>query len=212
MTASSTLETTHDELAPRELDLSKAQRGKYFEAATAPITKLQQFAAAGEPLTIDQIDECILEFESAQRLFAAAKETFDQAKQQLTTIVQAHGSTPDGAEQSKRIIGRRNKATVTVGNSTSVNEEGVHELLGYLTKQERPEVFDKLFVAETKFKLLDSARNVLAAIKLPKTVHERVLSLFGRCIDVKPKAPALKVDVIVPEKPARKARAKRGGE
>ena len=210
MTASSTLETTHDELAPRELDLSKAQQGKYYDSTA--ITMLQRYAAAGEPLTIDQIDECILEFESSQRLFAAAKAAHDEAKQQLIQIVQAHGSTPAGAGQSTRIVGRRNNATVTVGTTTTVNEEEIRNLAEFLSQVGKEDVFYQLFATEIKHKLIDGARNVVGAITLPKRVHDKVLSLFGRCFDVKPKAPALKVDVIVPEKPARKARAKKGGE
>lgn len=161
-------------------------------------------------LTVDQIDECIADFESSERLFASAKATHDEARQAVIALVKQHGNLIPQAEQSKRILGRRNQATITVGTTTTVSEDAVNDLEDYLRETaglDGADIFDRLFAEETKHKLIDGARNVLSKIQLPKRIHEKVLSLFGRCFDVKPKAPSLKVVAIEPAKPARKPRA-----
>ena len=159
-------------------------------------------------LTVDQIDDCIVDIEFYKRELAVAKKAYDDAQDVVIQIVQAHGSVPPHAEQSKRLLGRRNVATITTGTTTTVNEDAVDELKQYLGSTHRS-IFESLFATETKRKLIDGARNVLSAIALPKRAHEKVLSLFGRCFDIKPKSPSLKVEVIKAEKPARKPRAEK---
>lgn len=161
-------------------------------------------------LNVDEIDACIEEVESSERILTAAKKINDSHKAALIVLVRANGSVPDGAPQSKRILGRRNIATVTIGTSTTVNEDAVGDLKAYLGDDSIGAwLFPKLFAAETKHKLVDGARNVLAGIGLPKRTHEKVLSLFGRCFDINAKSPVLKISVIKPEKPARQPRSKK---
>lgn len=160
--------------------------------------------------TVDTIDTCIADYESAERLFRAAQETRDAAKEAMIALVQAHGSPVPNAEQSKRLVGRRNTATITAGTVVTVNEDAVRELLQFCNgKALTVPVFRKMFATETKHKLLDGARNVLASLALPRRTHEKLQSLFGRCFDIKPKSPALKVVTIQPEKPARKPRVRK---
>lgn len=158
--------------------------------------------------TVDQIDACVADYESAERLFRAAQETRDTAKLAMIALVERHGSPVPNAEQSKRLVGRRNTATITTGTVIAINEDQVEELERYLMDELRYDVFNKLFATERKHKLIDGARNVLAGIQMPRRIHEKVLSLFGRCFDIKPKSPSLKTTSIQPEKPARTPRRK----
>ena len=159
-------------------------------------------------LNIYQIDECIHEYESAELVLDAAKLTHAQAKAGLIALVQAQGATPAGADYSKRLRGQHNVATVTVGNTTVVHEQFVDELGIYCAEQRLDSIFDRLFATEIKHRLIDGARSVLATVELPKRVHDKLLSLFGRCFDVTPKAPVLRVEMIEPEKPVRTPRKK----
>ncbi len=165
----------------------------------------------GQPLpalTLDELDECLAEFEQRELDAAAGEKRVKAAKVALITLVRAHGSVPPDAAQSKRLVGRRNIATVTVGNSTTVFEPAVDDLGTYCAEHKLDGIFERLFATEVSHKLIDGARNVLGTVQLPKRTHEKLLSLFGRCFDVKPKAPSLTVSVIKPEKPARKPRRK----
>lgn len=184
-------------------------------AVTSDISLLETIAAltkAGSPIpapTVDQIDACVADYESAERLFRAAQETRDDAKDAMIALVREHGSPVPNAEQSKRLVGRRNTATITTGTVIAVSEDQVDELEKYLMDELRYDIFSKLFVTERKHKLVEGARTVLAGIAMPRRLHEKVLSLFGRCFDIRPKSPSLKTVSIQPEKPARKPRQKK---
>ncbi len=158
-------------------------------------------------LNLDAIDRAIAELEKADTELDLAKHSHGILKGALISVVKKYGTVPPHAEQSKRLFGRRNVATITTGTVTTVNEAAVDDLNTYCDEQSILNVFYDLFATETKYKLIDGARNVLAAIQLPKRTHEKVLSLFGRCFDIKPKAPSLKVELIEPVKPAKKPRA-----
>lgn len=179
----------------------------------APLTtvgRIFQQLHSGTPISaldVDEIDECIVELEGAERLYKAAKETYDEVKETLIALAQTHGTVPAGAGQSKRLLGRRNVITITTATSTTISESAVEELLAYLVNEKKQWLFGQLFASETKHKLIDGARNVLASFDLPKRTHEKVLSLFGRCFDIKPKSPSLKYDLIVPVKLPKKPRA-----
>ncbi|MFC6645475.1 hypothetical protein ACFQBQ_07720 [Granulicella cerasi] len=158
--------------------------------------------------TDKDIDECVLEYQAAQELLRAAQDTHDEVKNRLIGIVRKHGSIPDGASESKRLSGTRNAATVTVGKSTSLRESAIGDLREYLNERNVPQLFGRMFSIETKHKLVESAHDVLATVDLPKRTHDRIAQLFGVCIDVKTKAPVLKVDAITPEKIKRTKRGK----
>lgn len=170
-------------------------------------------ASGGEalaPLNPDQIDTCIAEYEFALRASSAADAVLRTAKQGLTLLVQQQGSVPAHAEQSLRIVGRRNQATITTANTIEVDEDAVGDLKQYLIHQGlHSELFGRLFGINTKHTLVKGAKEVLAGFKLQLREHERISSLFGLCIHPKPKAPSLKVELIEPAKPARTPRAKK---
>ena len=167
-------------------------------SAAPPITKTTT-------LTPVEIDALISDFESAQRLLKAAKDTHDAVKDRLINLVEERGHSYAGAEQSLRLEGRHNFATVTTGKQTTIFEPAVIELRNYLGEL-GGDIFEHLFAAQTRHTLVESGRDVLRRLQLPKRTDEKVMALYGKCYDVKPKSPTLKIDTIQPEKPARKPR------
>jgi hypothetical protein len=111
---------------------------------------------------------------------------------------------PAHAEQSIRLAGRRNTLTITRGTTVTVNEQSVAALEEYLEK-ESYSFFPQLFAKQVKHTLVEGARDLLKRMGLPRRAEEKVLSLFGRCIDLKPKSPSVKIEVIKPEKALRAA-------
>jgi hypothetical protein len=166
-----------------------------------------------KPPTPDEIDTEIVAYKIAQLCAAHAKEALDAAKQKLVFMADSFGHRPAHAEQSLRLAGRRNTLTVTRGTTVTVNEQEVAEFERYLGPTLGQPFFGQLFAKTTKHTLVEGARDLLKKLTLPRRSEEKVLSLFGRCIDLKPKAATVKIEVIQPEKPARKPRtAKAAGK
>lgn len=158
------------------------------------------------PPTPDEIDTEISFYNNAAECLKAAQKTCDDYKARLVFLADHFGARPEGAEQSLRLSGRRNTLTVTRGTSVAINEQAVGDLKGYLGELGLP-IFEQLFTAQTTHKLVEGARSLLKKLSMPRRAEERVLALFGKCIDVKAKAPAVKVEVIKPEKPKRQPKA-----
>jgi hypothetical protein len=156
--------------------------------------------------TPDEIDAEIAFYKNAMACLKAAEETANQYKAKLIFLVDSFGTVPAHAEQSRRLAGRRNTVTVTRGTSVNVNEPAVADLRDYLGPLGLG-IFEHLFAVSTKHTLRDGARELLKKLSLPRRTEEKVLGLFGKCIDPKSKAPSVKVEVIKPEKPARKPKA-----
>jgi len=159
--------------------------------------------------TPEEIDAEILFFQNAQACYRAAKETMEAAQKKLVLVVDLHGTRPPHAEQSIRLAGRRNAVTVTRGTTVTVHEPAVEELENYLCEQVAEGIFERLFARQITHRLVEGARELLKTLSLSRRTEEKVLSLFGKCVDLKTKAPTVKIEVIQPEKPARKPRASR---
>ncbi len=119
-------------------------------------------------LNVDEIDSCCLQFEMAERAMDAANAQFETAKLAMIAIVRAQGHVPAGAEESKRILGRRSIATITTAKTTTVREEGVAELEEYLGANGLDTLFDQLFVTNTKHTLAKSAHDGAARREDPQ--------------------------------------------
>jgi hypothetical protein len=167
------------------------------QAPAAPAAVLQP--------TPEEIDAEILYYNNAVACVKAAEIVAEQYKAKLIFLVDSFGTQPGKAEQSLRLAGRRNTVTVTRGTTMLVNEPAVEEFKRYLGDM-GVQIFELLFTATTKHALREGARGLLKRLSLPRRTEEKVLSLFGRCIDVKSKSPSVKVEVIKPAKPAKKAR------
>jgi hypothetical protein len=158
-----------------------------------------------KPPTPDEIDLEIVAYEVAVGAASIAEVAVKAAKERLIFLADSFGTIPPHAELSKRLSGRRNTLTVTRGFTTSVNEPAIADLKFY-HDDHHLNFFDRLFAVQTKHQMIEGARDVLKTISLPKRVNEKVLSLFGRCIDMKPIAPKVKIEVIKQEKAAKRTR------
>jgi hypothetical protein len=158
------------------------------------------------PPTPEQIDSEIAAYEVAVSAASIAELAVKHAKEKLIWMADNFGTVPAHAELSKRVSGRRNTLTVTRGFTTSVNEPAVADLDVYLVEKGFGAIAPRLFAMQIKHTLIEGARDVLKTVSLPRRINEKVLSLFGRCIDMRPMAPKVKIEVIKPEKAAKKPR------
>jgi hypothetical protein len=115
---------------------------------------------------------------------------------------------PAHAEKSRRLNGKLAELTVTKSDVITINDERVDDLFNALDANGYGSFFAKLFTERKKWEIVDGAESALKKTSLPRRLAERVLSLFGRCISVKPKKPALKIVIADPAKPAKKSRKK----
>lgn len=161
------------------------------------------------PPSPQTIDEAIEAYNFALSLAKAADKAVDDEKAKLMFLVEHFGSVPAHAEQSKRLIGQHNEATITYSTSLTVNEAGVEALRQFLVKEKLDEsMFPRFFAPTVKHKMVDGARDVLKGMSLSNRVREKISSLFGLSIEVRTSAPSLKVKTVQPEKPVRTKKAK----
>ena len=180
------------------------------EPPTEPIA--QPASPDPVPPTPEAIDAAIREYEELQEWLKDVEADVQKAKTYVIALVEGYGHPVPGSEQSRRLLGRRNEATVTRANTTTVNEEKVHDLLAYLSTDESTLLlFHRLFERQVKHRLVGGARDVLASVEMPRRVADKVMALFGKCFDVKPNAPSLKVRVIKPTKASKKQKAGKAG-
>jgi len=173
--------------------------------AVAAETAIRQATVAP---TLTEIDSAIARFEAAQENARAAAKIVDDEKAKLIFLVQSYGSVPAHAEQSKRLVGTHNEATITWSTSFTVSETGVDVLHLYLAENCMSSLFGRFFAPVTKYKMVEGARDVLKTLTLSNRHREKIAQLVGLAIDVKTSAPSLKVKTIQPEKPVRTKKVK----
>ena len=195
------MKKTKEQLAglPSASDLDAVAAEDQVKLATAP--------TPAHPPTAEEIDAACIAFENAEACFETAKKTMDAEEERLVAMVRAHGFRPEGAPQSQRLVGRRNTATVTIGRSITLFQGAILTFHQWCKRTARMPLFWRLFDVEQKYVAVEGWRDVLKSFNLSPKIHDRVGSMVALCTDVKPKAPSLKVEVIEPEKPARKPRA-----
>ncbi len=155
------------------------------------------------------IDGVIAEYEAARAIAEAADARTREAKDRVTYMTELYGYAVPGAEQSKRIDGRRNSATITRSTTVTVNPVAVTEFEIYLQQIDHHKLFDRLFTRTVKYALREGAQDVLRGFEIGRRVSERIHSLFGKAFEVRTNAPSLKVKLIEPETPVRKGRGKK---
>lgn len=161
--------------------------------------------------TPDEIDAEIAFYQNALACAKQAQEVATKYRDRLVELTDRHGTRPPHAEQSVRLAGRRNTVTVTRGTTVTINDAAVEDLKQYVDGVivgDQP-IFARLFASQIKYTLVEGARDLLKKLQLPRRTEEKTLSLFGRCIDLKTKAPTVKVEIIQPEKPAGKKSARK---
>jgi len=158
--------------------------------------------------TPEFIDELARRYVDSKVKVSEAQALTSKLEAEAVELVTKWGIVPAHAEKSRRLAGRMAELTVTKSDSLVVNCERVETLREALEANGRPEFFKRLFAKVEKYEIVDGAESALKEEALPKRLAEKVLNLFGRCINVKAKKPSLKVNIADPAKPARKPRAK----
>lgn len=162
--------------------------------------------------TPEQIDDKARDYLTAKATSLLAADAFKKVEEECADLVREWGTVPANAEKSRRLNGRLAELTLTKSDTITVSDDRVETLKEALEANERGEFFKRLFTLRSKYEIVDGAESALKAEALPKRLAEKVLNLFGRCINVKAKKPSLKVVLADPAKPAKKSRAKKGGK
>lgn len=157
-------------------------------------------------LSPEEIDKFAGLYLAAKQKVADAKAEFDAIEQEAVDLVMNFGIVPPYAEKSRRLNGRLAELTVTKGDVLTINDERVETLKDALETNGHGEFFKKLFTLRSKYEVVEGAEAALKQESLSKRLSERVLNLWGRCISVKSKKPALKVSIADPAKPAKRSR------
>ncbi len=183
------------------------------EVTVAPVPETIPTPALVRP-TAEQLDALAERYFAADKAFEDAKKAFDLVEREAINLVQAFGIVPAKAENSRRLDGQFTFLTVTVGNTTTIDEARVEALHEALIANKFEQVFPNLFKERTRHESVKDAALAILAAGMPKRLTETVQRLFSRCFSTTKKAPSLKVKRIV-EKPAkkpRKSKAQKAGE
>ncbi len=156
--------------------------------------------------TPEAIDELASRYALARQTKAEAVASLEAVEAEAIALVELWGTVPPHAEKSRRLAGRLSEFTVTKSDVLTIQDDRVETLKEALEANGYGEYFARLFTLRSKYEVVEGAEAALKAQSLPKRLAEKVLNLWGRCITVKPKKPSLKVSVLDPGKPAKKAK------
>jgi len=159
--------------------------------------------------TPEEIDTVARRYQDAKLDKIAATQAFEEVKDEAIRMVTNFGIVPPGAEKSRRLNGRLAELTVTKADQIFIKDDRVNDLRDALASVGRPDFFKRLFTLRSKWEIVANAESALREDSLPRRLAEKVLNLYGRCIDVKPKDPSLRVVVADPAKPPRKSRSRK---
>jgi hypothetical protein len=159
--------------------------------------------------TPEQIDEIAKRYNEAKLDKVSAALAFEEIEDEAIRMVTQFGVVPPNAEKSRRLTGRLAELTVTKSDQIFIKDERVNDLRDALESVGRLDFFKRLFTQRSKWETVTDAETALRETSLPKRLAEKVLNLYGRCIDVKAKSPSLRVALADPAKPAKKAKAKK---
>lgn len=166
-------------------------------------TRIDPEPVAERP-TPEQIDDLAQRYLGAKARLALVKEDVDDFERECIDMVTNFGIVPPHAEKSRRLNGRLAELTVTRGDVLTINDERVETLKDALEANGRADFFPRLFALRSKYEVVEGAEAALKSESLGKRLSEKVLNLWGRCISVKAKKPALKVVLADPAKPAKR--------
>lgn len=159
--------------------------------------------------TPEEIDELAERYHAAKSRKDSATSEFQTVEQEATEMVTQWGIVVPRAEKSRRLQGKLAILTVTKSDTLTIDDDRVETLKDALEVNGYGEFFKKLFAPRVKYEVVKGAEEALKAESLPKRLSEKVLNLWGRCIGVKPKKPALSVKTLDPAKPAKRAKKAR---
>ena len=179
------------------------------ETALAAVNSASPAQARPTPAHIDEIAERYL---TAKVAVTRVQAIFSAIEQEAVELVTNYGIVPAHAEKSRRLVGKLAELTVTKSDTLTINDERVEMLRDALAANRREELFPRLFTLRSKYEVVEGADQLIRTESLSKRLSEKILSLWGRCISVRPKKPSLRVTILDPSAPAKKSRRKKGGE
>jgi hypothetical protein len=156
--------------------------------------------------TPEEIEAIAVRWQDAKQHLAEARGLFESIENEAIAMVTEYGIVVPRAEKSRRLTGGRAELTVTKSDTLTISDERVETLKEALEANGYGEFFKRLFALRSKYEVVEGAEAALKAESLPKRLAEKVLNLWGRCISVKPKKPALKVNLFDPAKPAKRSK------
>lgn len=161
--------------------------------------------------TPEQIDELAERHIAADKACEDAKKALAKVKAEGIALVAMFGSVPPKTEASRCLEGRFHTLTVTEGTTTTIKEPNVLRLRAVLAANKFGPIFDNLFRPRTRWEMVKGGYAAILTAAMPKRLTETVERVYARCFSSEKKAPSLTVKKVV-EKPAKKTRAKKGGE
>ena len=141
-----------------------------------------------------EIDELAAKYDAMKATLDTYKTDADQVREQLLTMVQKWGSCPPGATKSKRIEGDVWEVTASAGQTVEVKQSVVTRIFTILKDAGlHLTFFNKLFKKEETYRLRPGAQELMAS-PLPKLAPRNLRQLFADAVQIKEKAPSLKVE------------------
>lgn len=110
-------------------------------------------------------------------------------REQLREQVEQFGSIPPKAEKSKRIEGEAFRFTVSHSSRTEIRDADVESIRAACPTS----LFERLFVAVTKYKLAKSATMLLAQ-PLPEDAPRNLRVMFSKAVQIVEDSPRLKIE------------------
>jgi hypothetical protein len=144
-----------------------------------------------------QIDSLAALYIDAQAAVELARDRESALRQQLTEMVERHGSVPRRALKSKRLEGDEYQATLSKGHSVEVMTARVELFRQWMKAHKLTSLFRKLFKRETVYVLREYAQelvNTMASGSKHRDVAADLCSLFHQSLDIKDNSPYLKVE------------------
>jgi hypothetical protein len=148
--------------------------------------------------TPTEVDALCLRFDQAKIVADDAAEKLSTAKGELLVIVQNYGYMPADASKTKRLEGVIYVADAITSSTFKIIEALVAKLQSELSRLGKPKIFGEIFETEVKHTLKKNAAQTLklAIGGFPESIQSRLLALYGSCLDVNTKTPALSVELV----------------
>lgn len=150
------------------------------------------------PPTTDKIDELAHLYIDAQAATEMARAREAEFRDQLISMVEAHGTVPRRATKSKRLEGDEYQATLSRGHSVEVNSARAELFRQWMKAKSMTRLFRRLFRRESVFVLQPDAQALVATIaqgiEKDAKVAADLVAIFHQSITIQDTSPTLRVE------------------
>lgn len=161
--------------------------------------------------TNEEIDVLAQLYVDAQNAVELARDRESKLWDQLTEMVEKHGSVPRRATKSKRIEGDEYQVTLSKGHSVEVDTPRAEIFRKWMKSNNLSRVFRKLFRRETVFVLQPDAQALVNTIAqgaaLDAPVAANLCAIFHHSLTIKDNSPYLKVELKKKDEKSKEAAA-----